>query len=40
MKLHLAPPGIVKCPLVDRIGDRIGRAEDLIARVGERPHRA
>jgi hypothetical protein len=34
--LHLS--SIVKRPLVDRVGDRIGRVEDLIVRVGERPH--
>ena len=34
--LHLS--SIVKRPLVDRAGDRIGRVEDLIVRVGERPY--
>ena len=34
--LHLS--SIVKRPLVDHVGDRIGRVEDLIVRVGECPH--
>jgi hypothetical protein len=34
--LHLSR--VVKRPLVDRAGDRIGRVEDLIVRVGLHPH--
>lgn len=35
--LHLS--GIIKRPLVDaKTGDRLGRVEDLIARIGDRPH--
>ena len=33
--LHLS--SIVKRPLIDRLGDRIGRVEDLMVRVGDRP---
>jgi hypothetical protein len=34
--LHLS--SIVKRPLVDASGDRIGRVQDLVARLGDRPH--
>ena len=34
--LHLS--SIVKRPLVDASGDRIGRVQDLVARVGDAPH--
>ncbi len=34
--LHLS--NAIKRPLVDRAGDRIGRVEDLIVRLGDRPH--
>lgn len=34
--LHLSR--VVKRPLVDGTGERMGRVEDLIVRVGERPH--
>jgi hypothetical protein len=34
--LHLS--SVVKRPLVDEDGDRLGRVQDLIVRVGERPH--
>ena len=34
--LHLS--SVVKRPLVDRSGEKIGRVEDLIARVGKHPH--
>ena len=34
--LHLS--GIIKRPLVDASGDRIGRVKDLVARLGDSPH--
>src|SRR5664280_1707016 len=34
--LHLS--SVIKRPLVDRAGDRLGRVQDLIVRVGEQPH--
>ncbi|HUY86730.1 MAG TPA: CBS domain-containing protein [Acidimicrobiales bacterium] len=34
--LHLS--GVVKCPLVDKSGDRIGRVQDLIVVLGEQLH--
>ena len=34
--LHLS--SVVKSALVDRDGDRLGRVEDLIVRVGDSPH--
>ena len=34
--LHLS--SIVKRPLVDASGDRIGRVQDLVARLGDAPH--
>jgi magnesium transporter len=34
--LHLS--SVVKSPLVDRDGDRLGRVEDLIVRLGDVPH--
>ncbi len=34
--VHLS--SVVRRPLVDRDGDRLGRVEDLVARMGERPH--
>ncbi len=34
--LHLS--SVIKRPLVDGVGDRIGRVQDLIVRVGESPH--
>jgi CBS domain-containing protein len=34
--LHLS--SVVKSPLVDRDGDRLGRVEDLIVRLGDTPH--
>jgi len=34
--MHLS--NVVKCPMVDGSGDRLGRVQDLIARVGENPH--
>lgn len=34
--LHLS--SVIRRPLVDRRGDRLGRVEDLIVRVGESPH--
>ncbi len=34
--LHLS--NVIKVPIVDGTGDRVGRVEDLIVRVGEQPH--
>jgi len=34
--VHLS--SVLKRPLVDQAGDKIGRVQDLIVRVGERPH--
>ncbi len=34
--IHLS--GIIKRPLVDRNGDRLGRVRDLIVRIGDSPH--
>ena len=34
--VHLS--SVIKRPLVDQDGDRLGRVQDLIVRVGERPH--
>jgi MgtE intracellular N domain/CBS domain len=34
--LHLS--SVIKSPLVDRDGDRLGRVEDLIIRLGDAPH--
>jgi CBS domain-containing protein len=34
--VHLS--SVVRRPLVDRDGDRLGRVQDLIVRLGERPH--
>jgi sporulation protein YlmC with PRC-barrel domain len=34
--LHLS--SVIKRPLVDQAGDRLGRVQDLIVRVGEQPH--
>ena len=34
--LHLS--SVIKRPIVDRDGDRLGRVEDLIVQVGDRPH--
>ena len=34
--IHLS--NIIKRPLVDEAGERLGRVQDLVARVGEAPH--
>ena len=34
--LHLS--SVIKRPLVDAAGDRLGRVQDLIVRLGESPH--
>ena len=34
--IHLS--GVIKRPLVDRNGDRLGRVRDLIVRIGDSPH--
>ncbi len=30
--------GVIRCPLVDHAGDKIGRVQDIIVRLGERTH--
>jgi CBS domain-containing protein len=34
--VHLS--NVIRCPLVDGAGDRLGRVQDLVARVGDDPH--